>query len=185
MPHAFDVSTTAVLRRSYAQARQGLGVGPAIAVLHLGAQQSGLAVGADLQAQAVQLLPLGIQSTALAHFKTTPPTPLALENAIMVVEDVVMPLRSLVPRDAQLFSCDTALREVASVCGVPAQAVMVLSLDALERSFNRLSRVVEGMPAAHEGMPADNGFATALLVLRECMHHLQFAQITLLEQPTP
>jgi hypothetical protein len=41
--------------------------------------------------------------------------------------------------------------------------------------------VVQGMPAAHEGLPANNRFATALLILREFMHHLQFSHVTVLE----
>lgn len=184
MPLASDASRTpAVLQQHYAQARQQLGAGPCIAVLHLGAQDSGVAVGTGSQVQELQRLPLGLERTAAEQFKTTPPTPLALENAIMVVEDVVMPLRALIPRDAQLFSSDAVLRDLALVCAVPQQAVMVLSLDAMERGFNRLSRMVEGTPAAHEGLPEDNRFATALLILREFMHHLQFTHITLLEQP--
>jgi len=40
--------------------------------------------------------------------------------------------------------------------------------------------VVEGSPAAHQGLPQSNSFAAALLILREFMHHLQFVQIEVL-----
>jgi exopolyphosphatase/pppGpp-phosphohydrolase len=173
--------TTAVLQEHYALARQQQGMGSCIVVLHLGAQACGIAVGTGSAADRVQLLPLGLERTAAEQFKTTPPTPMALENAIMVVEDVVMPLRALIARDAQLFCADGVVREIAQIEGVPMQAPMVLSLDAMERSFERLSRVVQGMPAAHEGLPANNRFATALLILREFMHHLQFSHVTVLE----
>jgi hypothetical protein len=184
MPQSSTESDTrSVLQRHYAQARQQAGAGLCLAVLHVGAHASGMAVAGGADTPVLQFLALGLERTAQEQFKTSPPTPLALENAIMVVEDVLMPLRPLIPREARLMGCDAALREVARVCGVDEQAVMVLSLDAMERGFNRLSRVVGGLPAAHEGLPTDNRFAMALLILRECMHHLQFSHITLLEQP--
>lgn len=180
-PSALDSSAT--LQQHYALARQTLGAGPTLVVLHLGVQHCAIAVGAGLKADLLQGLPLGLERTANQQFKTTPPTPLALENAITVVEDVVMPLRTSIPRDARLFCCDAAVRQVAQVCAVPVQPVMVLSLEALERGFNRFCNVVQGTPAAHEGLPADNDFALALLILREFMHHLQFAHITILLNP--
>ncbi|RFO97195.1 hypothetical protein DIC66_08625 [Rhodoferax lacus] len=180
MPHN---ATTKAMHQHYASARQNAGPGACILALHLGAQQCGMALGTGPTADRMQVLPLGLERTAAEQFRTTPPTPLALENAIMVVEDVVMPLRAHIPRDAQLFCCDAAVREIALLSGVPQQPVMVLSLEAMERSFNRLSRVVQGMPAVHEGLPESNAFATALLILREFMHHLQFDAITVLENP--
>ncbi|NVO04958.1 MAG: hypothetical protein HXX19_02915 [Rhodoferax sp.] len=106
-----------------------------------------------------------------------------MEHAIQVVEDGVMPLRALVPREAELFGADAALREIARLSGVPADLPQALSLEAMERTFNRLTAVVEGSPAAHQGLPASNGFAAALLILREFMHHLQFAHIVVLDAP--
>lgn len=171
------------MQQHYAQARQQAGPGTCIVVLHLGAQQCAMAVGTGPTADSEQVLPLGLERTAAEQFRTTPPTPLAMENAIMVVEDVVIPLRAHVLRDAQLFCCDAAVREIALLSGEPQQPAMVLSMEAMERSFNRLSRVVQGMPAAHEGLPESNVFAMALLILREFMHHLQFDAITVLECP--
>jgi len=50
----------------------------------------------------------------------------------------------------------------------------------MERVFSRLAAVVQGKPAAHEGIPDDNAFAATLLILREFMHHLGFSSIGLL-----
>jgi exopolyphosphatase/pppGpp-phosphohydrolase len=183
MPQALAESTAAVLQQHYALARRHVGDGRALVVLHLGAQQSAMAVGTGAEAALLLPLPLGLERTAAEHFKTTPPTPLALENAIMVVEDVVMPLRRYLRQGAPLLCADAAVRELAQVCGVPAMPAMRLSLEALERGFNRFCNVVQGTPAAHEGLPADNRFATALLIVREFMHHLQFADITVIENP--
>lgn len=182
-------STEILLRQAYALARGHLDTPLSIAVLHLGSLQSGLALGAGQEPHTVQTFDLGLERLASTYFKTTPPTALAMERAIMVVEDVVMPLHALIPRPAQLLSCDGVLRALALVSGATAAhdagGTLVLSLEALERTFNRLTHVVEGRPAAHEGLPESNAFAAALLVLRECMHHLQFERITILAQPAP
>ncbi len=157
-----------------------MGDGTVLAVLHLGAQYSGVATGSGPQASTLLPMPLGLDSMAAEHFKTTPPTPLALEHAIQLVEDAVMPLHRQLPQGAQLWSCDAAVRDIALLCGVPAQPAMVVSLDAIEHCFNRLARVVGGTPAKHEGLPDSKVIAMALVILRECMHHWQFAQITVL-----
>jgi exopolyphosphatase/pppGpp-phosphohydrolase len=175
-----DNSTLETLQQCYAAARRYAGANNCIVVLHMGVQQSGLAIGQGPEPALIKLLPLGTERTARAHFHTTPPTPLAMENAIQGVEDVVMPLHKLVPHGAQLFSADTDVQEIARQSGVAPAIPQTLSLDAMERTFNRLTAMVEGSPAAHQGVPASNPFAAALLILREFMHHLQFAHIVVL-----
>jgi hypothetical protein len=179
-PSPADASVTEALQQGYAAARQHGHAPACIVALHIGAQQSGIAVGLGPQPDLLKLWPLGAERTAHAQFKTVPPTPLALENAIQVVEDVVMPLRSAIPRQALLFSTDAGVREIAVLAGVAPAALMHLSLEAMERVFNRLSAVVEGSPAAHQGLPDSTRFAATLLILREFMHHLQFAHIVVL-----
>ena len=175
-----DASTTETLKQSYAAARLYTGVHGCVVVLHIGAEQSGIAVGSGPDADLVKLLPLGSERTAREHFKTTPPTPLAMEYAIQVVEDVVMPLRLKIPREALLFSTDAALCQIARLAGAEQTEPMRLTLDTMERLFNRLSAVVEGSPSVHQGLPQSNSFAATLLIVREFMHHLQFAQIEVL-----
>jgi exopolyphosphatase/pppGpp-phosphohydrolase len=179
-PPLSDSKVTDTLQQSYAAARQRVDAAASLVVLHIGAQQSGIAVGQGPAPELVKLLPLGAERTAHAFFKTAPPTPLALEHAIQVVEDVVMPLRTVIPREALLFSADAALREIALLAGAGPEEPMRLTLDAMERVFNRLSAVVQGSPASHQGLPESNTFAATLLILREFMHHLQFAQIEVL-----
>jgi exopolyphosphatase/pppGpp-phosphohydrolase len=171
---------TEALQQSYAAARLYTGVQGCIVVLHIGTEQSGIAVGTGPAADLVKLLPKGAGRTAREYFKTTPPSPLGVEHAIQVVEDVVMPLRTVIPREALLFSADAALREIALLAGAGPEEPMRLTLDAMERVFNRLSAVVQGSPASHQGLPESNTFAATLLILREFMHHLQFAQIEVL-----
>ena len=172
----------AALARAYAQAWQAASLRtlpPCIVVLHIGAQLSGIAVGQAAQPAHLQLLPLGAERTARELFRSAPPTPLALEHAIAVVEDAVMPLRPLVPRTALLFSPHEELGEIARLAGLAPDARQ-LSLEAMEDCFNRLAAVVQGAPAAQQGLPESNAFSARLLILREFMHHLQFPHITFL-----
>jgi exopolyphosphatase/pppGpp-phosphohydrolase len=179
-PSLPDADFTEALLQSYGAARQLAGDQVCIVALHIGGQNSGIAVGTGMQPELVKSLPLGAERTTREQFRTAPPTPLAMENAIQVVEDVVMPLRAVIPREALLFSTDASVREIARLSGDAAAEPLSLSLEAMERVFNRLSAVVEGSSAAHQGLPESNHFAATLLILREFMHHLQFAHIVVL-----
>jgi len=177
----------ATLQQAYAWARRQLGSQDELAVLHLGAQHSGFALGRGPQPASMLGFDLGLERLAQRYFKTTPPSPLAMEHTIMVVEDVVMPLRAQLPRAARLVSGDPLLLQVAQLSleatSADPHAPLVLSLQAMEHTFNRLVDVVEGRPATQEGLPVDASFVAALLVLRECMHHLHFDAVTLLQAP--
>jgi exopolyphosphatase/pppGpp-phosphohydrolase len=179
-PLTREPDLTETLQQSYTAARLHKGVQVCIVVLHIGAAQSGIAVGLGPEADLVKLLPMGSERTTREYFKTTPPTPLGVEHAIQVVEDVVMPLRSVIPREALLYSADASLREIALLAGAGPAEPLLLTLDAMERLFDRLSAVVQGSPASHQGLPESNTFAATLLILREFMHHLQFARIEVL-----
>jgi exopolyphosphatase/pppGpp-phosphohydrolase len=174
-----DAGAEAVLQQAYALARASAGQGLSLVALHIGAEAAGIAVGIGPQPDLLKLLPLGAARTAREQFRCTPPTPLALENAIQVVEDAVMPLRTLIPREALLFSTDAGVREIAALSGVTPDET-ALSLEAMERCFNRLAAVVEGSSFAQQGLPESNSLAATLLILREFMHHLQFAHVRLL-----
>jgi exopolyphosphatase/pppGpp-phosphohydrolase len=182
-PPLTEASVTQTLQHSYAAARQQADASACIVVLHIGDQHSGIAVGLGPVPDLVKLFPLGTERTAQAHFETVPPTPLAMEHAIQVVEDVVMPLRAVIPREALLFNTDASVRAIALLAGVAPAEPMQLSLEAMERVFNRLSAVVQGSPAAHQGLPESSSFAATLLILREFMHHLQFVHIGVLHAP--
>ncbi len=59
---------------------------------------------------------------------------------------------------------------------------MRLTLEAMKRLFPRLAAVSEGRPAANEGLSESVEFATTLLLLRELMHHMPFAELHLVGQ---
>jgi exopolyphosphatase/pppGpp-phosphohydrolase len=175
-----DVALQSLLTTAYAAARAQAGPGVNLVLLHIGAEQTGLAVGNGEEPPTFHALPLGSEHTARDHFRTTPPTPLAMENAIATVEDFVMPLRPALPRDAVLYTQDTALRQISALAGVSGNAP--LSLEAMERCFDNLTAVVLGTPAARMGLPETGAFAATLLILREFMHHMQFAQLEVLSR---
>lgn len=149
-----------------------------LAVLHIGEDHTGLAVGLGTEVQATLILAIGSQRTAREFFRRTPPSPLELENAIATVEDEVTRARTLMQPQPRLYTRDAGIRAIAVLSGVAESDWMELSLEAMERSFDRLTSISLGKPAAQMGLPADNGFAATLLILREFMHHLGFLSIT-------
>jgi exopolyphosphatase/pppGpp-phosphohydrolase len=153
-------------------------------LLHIDAEQTAVVVSAAAAPDAVLTLTIGSQKTAREYFKHTPPSPLELENAIAMVEDEVTQARKLIPAGASLCTSDESIREIALLSGVTAGETMRLSLEAMERTFDRLALVSLGRPASSEGLPASNSFAATLLILREFIHHLQFAEITILSNQT-
>jgi len=125
-------------------------------------------------------LALGSQRTATAFFRNAPPTAAELENAIMAVEDEVTRARAMVAGQADLWTTDDSIRQIALLYGAPDAPVMELSIEAVERMFDLLAALVQGRPSSSAGIPSDIGFAATLLILREFMHHLQFAAIRIL-----
>jgi len=181
---------------AHAHGRQPAGAQPCT-VLQLGADHTIVASGADPQQPAVVVtLALGYDRTARDFFRGAVPTPLELETAIASVEDEIHAAHRLQrdhPVQGTLYaqaladgapppwSMDPGLHELATLAGIPPGVVRPLPLDAMERLFNRLASVSEGRPAAHEGLPESSPFAARLLVLRELMHHMPFAAITLVD----
>jgi len=144
---------------------------------HIGSEETQVIVRSDDNQEKSLLLTLGSQLTSVGYFRHSPPTPDEMETAIMVVEDEVIRIRHDIPPDAKLFSTDNDIRALARIAGEAENEIMTLSLDAVERTFDRLALVINGRPAHFEGIPDGNDFAATLLILREFMHHLQFDEI--------
>ena len=119
------------------------------------------------------VLALGLDAMTPGPFRREPPTPLELEQAIMVVEDALMPLAAHIqphPR-IQLHS------PVPLAGGLGSHE---LSRASNERLFGQLVAMVEGDPLAAAQLPRDRRFAATLLILREWMHHLGAERVQLL-----
>ncbi len=148
-----------------------------ITLLHIGSGQTLVLTGSHHQYQTLTL-DLGAEKTVGMFFAHRPPTPGEMENAITAVEDEILTISAKIARGSLLFTADPGICRIALLSGVPDQPEMLLTLDAMERTFNRLTAVVQGRPAVREGLPDDNVFAATLLILREFMHHLQFMSIS-------
>lgn len=136
-----------------------------------------LALGDQAEPERVVMLPLGSGRLAADYFRHLPPTPLALENAIVCVEDEIAKGRALLGSDAELMTSDPVLRELARCAGIGGNQTAVMHRETVEALFSRLASVAEGQPLAYAGLPLDAGFMASLLMLREFMHHLGFDEI--------
>jgi exopolyphosphatase/pppGpp-phosphohydrolase len=165
------------IRQRYSAARLGVAQGAPITVLHIGEEQTAVATGTMTEPDAVHLLSIGSNRTAAELFKHAVPTPIELENAIMVVEDEVNRLRALHAAASTLFTHDATIHQIALIAGVAEQPDLNLTLEAVERTFEQLTAVALGRPLASAGVPVTAAFAATLLILREFMHHLHFTSI--------
>ena len=68
---------------------------------------------------------------------------------------------------------------IARVLDAAGIAKASLTLEEIETLFNRLVAVSEGRPVSQEVLPTDGRLVAATLMLREFMHHLSFAKVTL------
>lgn len=117
-------------------------------------------------------LPVGLRDLAEDVLRHEPPTPAELERAIDVVEDALTGSRLARAERGDLISADNLL--AALVVGTPGEH---LTRDEVEAQFQRLASRSLGTPVAETELPVRRDFAAALLILRECMHHLGFSGI--------
>ncbi len=167
---------TEVLRQ-YRTIRSSLSAGSPIAVLHIGEQETGIAVGAGAEPENILMLALGSQSTAKQFFHHAPPTPGEIENAIMQVEDEITRAREMIAGYSMLVTDDASIREIAHIATGHAGTALQLPIDAVEQVFSLLASHSLGRPASIAGISGSPAFAATLLILREFMHHLRFLSI--------
>jgi exopolyphosphatase/pppGpp-phosphohydrolase len=169
----------------YVAIRLGIPEGMPITVIHIGEQQTVVAAGMDSEPNVIYKLPIGSRKTAAEYFHHDPPTPIKVKNAIVAIEDELARAQTTIPAGSTLFTTDENIRKIALIAGVPDQAELILTRDAMERTFERLVAVTLGRPASREGIPTNVTFAATLLILREFMHHLQFLSITVKSEKAP
>ena len=146
-----------------------------ISLLQLGSQRCQVLVGDGEQAPQTLEWPVGTLSLPERLWRHDPPRPAELEAAMAEVEDELMRLVPRLPVGTALHGADPLLRQIVEQAG----GGNTLSLDALERLFNRVCAVSEGRPAVAEGLPEGQAFVAGVLILREFMHHLSFDALTL------
>ena len=127
-----------------------------------------------------QELPLGTASLARQWMRHTPPTPLDIEHAIEVTEDVLMPLAAKLARTEQLQLSGSGAALILQGVGAATDAVLNWSLEEVEGLFNRIAMVSQGRPSGHEALPTAPEFYAAMVIVRECLHHLRFGGVSVL-----
>jgi hypothetical protein len=113
------------------------------------------------------------QGLAQRHWPHGVPGPLQLELGIEDVEDAIMHAR--VPHDSRgaLLSSDPLLHHLPGLQPNGAG----LSLDQVEGLFQGLVVASPALRRTRTGEPWSGVQVAALLILRECMHHLGFNEI--------
>ena len=144
-------------------------VSPADARIRLGARNTVLQF-ADGSAVT---LPLGVGDLARDVLRHDPPTSAELERGIDVVEDALSASRLPKAARGKLGTSDPVVRALPGL-GTPGA---ILRLEGVEALFQRLASRALGTPVGTDELPAGREIAAALLVLRECMHHLGFAEV--------
>ncbi len=125
-------------------------------------------------------LALGYASLARQWMRHTPPTPLDIEHAIEHTEDMVMPLAAKLPRTEQLLLRGAGAALILQGVGAAPDAALRWSLEEVEDLFNRIAMVSEGRPMGQEALPISPDFYAAMVILRECLHHLRFSEVVLI-----
>ena len=143
-------------------------------LLSLGDSQSRVQItGAGGVSQTFSLA-LGLNAMTPGPFRRDPPTPLELEQAIMVVEDELMRIAPQIPPGLQL-----TLRSQPSLAAVLGDNQ--LDRDLVEQAFGQLAAMAEGDPLAASLLPRDEHVAAVLLIVREWLHHLASESVLIVE----
>jgi exopolyphosphatase/pppGpp-phosphohydrolase len=114
--------------------------------------------------------PVGLARDALRH---DPPTPAELERAIDLVEGALTRSRLAQGARGELVTTDPVL---LALPGLDSQGAS-LTRDGVESLFQGLASRALGMPASTAESLHGPEVAAAIIILRECMHHLGFDRI--------
>jgi len=125
----------------------------------------------------------GVDDLANSIFRHDPPTPAELEQAIDIVEDALMATRLAHTERGELVTSDALIRDMPGLHDDGSR----LRRDEVEALFQRMALVSLGNPSAQGDLPVGNRARAALLLLRECMHHLGYGAVRVAraEGPTP
>lgn len=122
-------------------------------------------------------LPVGLRDLAEDVLRHEPPTPAELERAIDVIEDALAGSRLAQGARGELLTADPVLLALPGLDGPGAS----ITRDDVESWFQGLASRALGMPASAAGLPPGRELAAAILIVRECMHHLGFDRIRMNE----
>lgn len=168
---------------AYASARSAVERGSSVTLLLLDRGEVSLVSGSGDALDSVAVLDIAPDKIANDFLSHDPPIPREMEAAIAAVEDELARARSSVPADSVLVAAGTPIGELLD--GMPPLPGSAAPIDiaAVEAWYQRLAAISLGAARSRgEAVPAPAGIAT-VIVLRECMHHLGFSNVTLLRRP--
>ena len=129
------------------------------------------------------VLSLGVHTIGNGFFRHDPPTALEIEQAIDAIEDAMANIRLPSAERGDLATNEPLLQAWVTI--PPIGVSTRLTRDEVEAIFERLASAALGRPGELTGLPTDRNAAAALLILRECMHHLGFDGIDILSSQMP
>ncbi|MFZ3083941.1 hypothetical protein [Rhodoferax ferrireducens] len=173
------------IHQSYAAVRRQEPPATPMVLLHIGEDRTCVAAGTGVEPEQILILKIGSTRTSNDFFRHNPPSPLEIENAIMVVEDEVTRAREITVGRASLYSTDELVYEIAKMADCSEKLAITLTIEQVEKLFDQLAARSEGRPSSQVDIPDDPKFAATLLILREFMHHLQFDDIKFRRKSEP
>lgn len=135
-------------------------------LLRLGDHRVTLSSGDGAEA----VIGVGAQDILERCFRHHPPMAVEVERAIDLVEDALSASGLAHGARGELAIADPLLLASLGLTG----GIVRLSRDAVEARFERLAAAAIGQPGAAAGMTLNAPGAAALLILRECLHHLGY-----------
>ena len=153
--------------------------------IHIGAHETLIETWSPEVGMVEWMLDIGTEALGNGPFRHAPPTALEIENAIEHVENAVMPLLRQMPPGTQLVTSDAIARELHQLTSERGAGEALLLIDDVELVFNQIAAVSLGRPAQSAGLPVGVEFPAYVVILRETMHHLGFASLTVLPSSTP
>jgi hypothetical protein len=145
-------------------------VAPAVLRLTVGATSAALVLEAPPAAPRQWAWPVG--TTTLWPQRAGGPSPVAIENAIQVVEDEIERVARDVPAGSRLVMAAEALSPLQRGGAIAGLVQGAIALDQIEREYQWLAARSMGAPSARAFGFDDPSGDALVLVLRECLHHL-------------
>lgn len=107
------------------------------------------------------------------------PSPVVIENAIQVLEDLIEPLARHVPDGARLVVSAADLSPLWREGAIAGLQQGAISIAQIEREYQSLAARSMGAPSARAAAFDDPAGDALVLVLRECLHHLGLSAVYL------
>ncbi len=136
-------------------------------VLSIGTKGSALISIARGAITARTPLTIGYSNLCPGPFRTEPPTPVEMEQAIQVVEDAVMPLAASIGRERPV----AVVIEPVDASSLEPGVWSLTDIAVIESAFQHLSALSEGRPARADDPLWRKAAAAKLLIVREACHH--------------